>query len=175
MPEAHITDSLLSENPRPGEKVVVQRAHLRTTKLRHGSRWGNSGLLWFLMIAIALVSSMSCASVSNSRYVTGFDYDAPTIACRGADVNPETRRRELQKELLDYIAQSRDLRISVDVIDYETPSLIGTKTIGQTKLIQYLFAERLRTDVMLPGEGGVNIVIDACQQKIVYGNFFRYL
>ena len=74
----------------------------------------------------------------------------------------------------DYVSSNPDLRSATGVLDFNVPSLVGYKVAGNQPLVEFLFANFLRSDVILPGEGGVKIVVDPCADVVVFGNFLRY-
>jgi hypothetical protein len=106
------------------------------------------------------------------NFTTGFQYEQFQISCRGKSVSTSELWKKSRPRLLTYIAKDDELKGALGVIDFEKTSLTGYKKVGNRNLVQYLFSSRLRSDIILPQEGGVSVVVDACTGKTIYADFF---
>lgn len=121
-----------------------------------------------------ILSACSKGQTTDEIYIAGFEYEDFRISCNGAQVDANELLDKMSASILAYVSEHEELAGSVGVIDYQKPGLVGYKKNGDDQLIQYLFSTYTRTDVQLPGEGGVNIVIDPCKESILHGSYFRF-
>lgn len=128
-----------------------------------------------LFAVVIWCSLVACGRYSMAEdFVTGFKYESYEIRCEGIVVNPRELLAEMTEEIKNFLSRDQVLRDTLDVIDYTKPNLIGHKNAEGRVLVQYLFATQVQPDVLLPGEGGVSVVIEACRRKVEFANFFRY-
>lgn len=125
------------------------------------------------MGAAALGSCMAAQS-EYELFSAGFQYDDFQIICGREVLVAEELLRELTPSLLDYIEGDEKLRGVNDVVDLSRPNMTGYKKLGSESLLKYMFATYLMPDVLIPGEGGIMVVVDPCEKRLLYVNYFRY-
>jgi hypothetical protein len=120
-----------------------------------------------------LIMLNGCLTMENDNYTDGFNYDYVGNVCPGTDVTAKSLFQSVAKKIEIHISEDVELRAAVGVVDLEEHTVIGYKSAGTRHLVQFLFGTFLRHDVILPGEGGILVVVDACSEKIVEASFFR--
>ena len=115
---------------------------------------------------------VGCQTMQERESTDGYSLDYTGIVCPGTDATAITVLESLAGTITSYVSDDRNLAAAIGVIDFQRPSLSGYKSIGNQHLVEYLFGDYVRSDVVLPGEGGVRIVVDACKESIVGGSFF---
>jgi hypothetical protein len=119
----------------------------------------------------------SCAQTFvASKLVSGeYEYDNIQIVCRGSVVDPSELLKRSNQKILTYLVRNKHLSGAQDLFDYRRADLIGYMRVGKGQFVQFLFARLLQPEVtMLTPEGGVEVVMDACEEAIVYANYFKY-
>lgn len=125
------------------------------------------------MILPFLLLLNGCHSMQNDSYSIGFDYDYYGIVCPVTGNTAEGLFQSVRREIEVLISTDSELSAAVGVIDFREPTLIGYKKAKKQLLVQFLFGKFLRHDVVLPGEGGVLVVVEACDETIIDASFFR--
>lgn len=127
----------------------------------------------FVAFFWVLVLLGGCLTMDSNNYTDGFNYDYVGNVCPGTDVTAESLFQSIAKKIEIRISEDEELRAAVGVVDLKKPTVIGYKSAGRRHLVQFLFGTFLRHDAILPGEGGVLVVVDACSEKIMEASFFR--
>ena len=131
----------------------------------------SSHMIVTTLFAFVLLSA--CVTVADNNYSDDFNYDYVGDVCPGTDVTIESLFQSVAKKIENHISEDDELRAAVGVVDLSKPTLAGYKSDGSTHLVQYLFGTFLRYDVILPGEGGVSAIVDACSERVTDVSFFR--
>lgn len=126
--------------------------------------------------AIGAVAFGSCMATPSEHdlYSAGFRYDDFQIMCGHEVLVAEELLRELTPSLLDYIEGDENLRGVNEVVDLSRPNITGYKKLGSESFLKYMFGTFLMPEVLIPGEGGIMVVVDPCKKRLLYVNYFRY-
>jgi len=134
--------------------------------------WRNS----YQKVAIiysGLLLFSGCEAMDTSLNTDNFAYDYDGVVCPGTSITADTLFQSVSKNIVSYVANDEELKAAIGVVSFQKPTLSGYKHAGDRHLVQYLFGSFVRHDIVLPGEGGVSILVDGCEKAILSGSFFN--
>ena len=90
----------------------------------------------------------------------------------GSPIYADDLFRSLRSEIDEHLRE-RQLYETSKYLDMETPTHIGKKSSGPVKLYRYRFTDT-KPGVLLVGEGGIDVWVDACARRVVNAYQWRY-
>ena len=126
-----------------------------------------------VFVVLVLFLICGCHSMAYVREGDNFDMDYAGIVCPGKTETKDDLFELMMERIERHILEDDELGAAIGVINFQKPSYAGYGKVGDRYIVEFIFAQYIRHDVMLPGEGGVLVDIDSCSRTIVHSNFFR--
>ena len=130
------------------------------------------------LLLLTAACSWGAETALPREYYVGYSTDAPGLmgdrfSCPHGRVDLRALMEELRQAIDDKLSANHlgDIR---DVIDLDAPDEIGAKAIEGQFYVRYLFSQRLSSDVVIPGEGGVILIVRPCSKEVVDAVFFTF-
>ena len=127
------------------------------------------------MLLVALLSGCMSSRSLESRLVgkeTTSLADYGPVMCGDKTVDVDMLFEEVRPQL-ENMLKREGIADTLEYLDYRMPTYVGVKRVSGIPYVKYLFDKTYDPNVLLSGEGGVDVIVDPCQSKILFTYMWR--